>query len=94
MSDTTSTSFAKVGERSLDELRKLTYEEARARLVEIVSQLEQGSIPLEDSISLWETGEALARICRERLDAARERLDAVALDTSLADGADSRGQGA
>ncbi|XCB29450.1 exodeoxyribonuclease VII small subunit [Arcanobacterium hippocoleae] len=52
----------------------LSYEEARAKLVEIVSRLEQGNIPLEEAITLWELGEALARRCESWLDGARERL--------------------
>lgn len=52
----------------------LSYEEARAKLVEIVSRLEQGNIPLEESITLWELGEALARRCESWLDGARQRL--------------------
>ena len=52
----------------------LSYEEARGRLVEIVTRLEQGAIPLEESIELWELGEALARRCQAWLDGARESL--------------------
>ncbi len=59
------------------EIAQLSYEEARAHLVEIVTQLERGAIPLEESMSLWERGEALARTCQARLDSARARLDAV-----------------
>ena len=55
-----------------------TYEEARSRLVDIVSTLEQGSLPLEDMLAHWELGEALARRCQALLDGARERLDARA----------------
>ena len=53
-----------------------SYEEARSRLVDIVSTLEQGSLPLEDMLAHWELGEALARRCQTLLDSARERLDA------------------
>lgn len=52
----------------------LSYEEARSKLVEIVSRLEQGNIPLEESLTLWELGEALARRCESWLDGARQRL--------------------
>lgn len=55
-----------------------SYEEARSRLVDIVSTLEQGSLPLEDMLAHWELGEALARRCQTLLDGARERLDARA----------------
>ena len=55
----------------------LTYEQAREELVETVRRLEAGGTTLEESLSLWERGEQLSRICQERLDGARERLDAV-----------------
>ena len=59
-----------------------SYEEARSRLVDIVSTLEQGSLPLEDMLAHWELGEALARRCQSLLDGARERLDARTNGTS------------
>lgn len=63
---------------ALDEkVANLSYEEARAKLVEIVSRLEQGNIPLEEALTLWELGEALARRCESWLSGARERLAAA-----------------
>ena len=61
----------------------LGYEEARDELVAVVARLEAGAASLEDSLSLWERGEALARRCQEWLDGARERLSAVR-DTAAA----------
>lgn len=55
----------------------LSYEQARGELVEVVQRLEAGGSTLEDSLALWERGEELARICREWLEGARARLDAV-----------------
>lgn len=55
----------------------LTYEQARDELVAVVQQLESGGVPLEQSLSLWERGEALADRCQQWLDGARERLDAT-----------------
>lgn len=63
-----------------------SYEEARSRLVDIVSTLEQGALPLEDALAHWELGEALARRCQTLLDGARERLDeAVAAEKDNAE---------
>ena len=56
---------------------ELSYEEARDQLVEVVRTLEQGGTTLAESLTLWERGEELARICQAALDGARERLDAV-----------------
>ena len=61
----------------LEGIDAISYEEARSRLVEIVARLEQGSIPLEESLRLWEIGEQLARRCQDWLDGARERLAAA-----------------
>jgi exodeoxyribonuclease VII small subunit len=56
---------------------ELSYEQARAELGEVVQKLEAGGITLEESLTLWERGEALASICQAWLDGARARLDAA-----------------
>lgn len=70
--------------------QKLSYEEAREELVEVVRQLETGGVSLEESLALWERGEKLATMCQEWLDGARARLDEVveADDEDEADEAD------
>ncbi|MBE7323898.1 exodeoxyribonuclease VII small subunit [Nocardioides sp. Y6] len=55
----------------------LSYEDAREELVEVVRTLEQGGTTLEESLALWERGEALAQACEAWLNGARKRLDAV-----------------
>lgn len=60
-----------------DDLSALTYEQARDELVHVVTQLEAGSATLEESLALWERGEALARRCEEWLIGAKARLDAA-----------------
>ena len=55
----------------------MSYERARAELVETVSRLEAGGAGLEESLALWERGEALAARCQAWLDGARARLDQV-----------------
>jgi exodeoxyribonuclease VII small subunit len=60
-----------------DDTPELSYEEAREQLVEVVRTLEQGGTTLAESLTLWERGEELARICQTALDGARARLDAV-----------------
>jgi exodeoxyribonuclease VII small subunit len=56
---------------------ELDYEAARDQLVEVVRKLEAGGLPLEESIKLWERGEALAKVCENHLDGAKERIDAA-----------------
>lgn len=60
-----------------DSVDALSYEQARDELVRVVNELEQGSSTLEESLALWERGEALARRCEEWLIGARARLDAA-----------------
>ena len=62
---------------SLPDVSELGYEEARDELVRVVTELEQGSSTLEESLALWERGELLAARCEEWLKGARERLDAA-----------------
>jgi exodeoxyribonuclease VII small subunit len=52
-----------------------TYEAARAELREIVAALEAGGQSLEQSLALWERGEALADVCQRWLDGASQRLE-------------------
>ncbi len=54
---------------------QLSYEEAREELIEVVRTLEAGGTTLEESLALWERGEALAKVCQQWLDGARKRLD-------------------
>ena len=54
-----------------------SYEQAREELVDVVRRLETGGVTLEESLALWERGEALAGICQQWLDGARARLDAA-----------------
>ena len=56
---------------------QLSYEDAREQLIEVVRTLEQGGTTLAESLSLWERGEELAKICQDALDGARKRLDAA-----------------
>ncbi|MEQ6902508.1 exodeoxyribonuclease VII small subunit [Nocardioides sp. YIM 152588] len=74
---------------SSSEETELSYEAARAELVEVVAALEGGGTTLEESLALWERGERLATICQDWLDGARERLDLViAGDAATDDDAD------
>ncbi|USI91407.1 exodeoxyribonuclease VII small subunit [Rhodococcus pyridinivorans] len=67
------------------DVRKFGYERARDELVNVVKMLEQGGLDLDDSLQLWERGEALAQRCEEHLAGARERVEQA---LSLADDED------
>jgi exodeoxyribonuclease VII small subunit len=53
----------------------LTFEQAIARLGEIVDSLEEGEQPLEESIALFEEGMTLAKSSQEILDRAERRIE-------------------
>jgi exodeoxyribonuclease VII small subunit len=61
----------------VSDIAGMSYEEARDELVGAVGKLEQGGTTLEESLALWERGEALAARCEEWLVGARARLDAA-----------------
>jgi exodeoxyribonuclease VII small subunit len=61
----------------LPEVSSLTYEQARDELITIVDSLEKGTASLDESVTLWERGEALAARCEEWLAGARARLEAA-----------------
>jgi exodeoxyribonuclease VII small subunit len=52
----------------------MSYEAARDELVDIVARLEGGQVGLEDSMGLWQRGEALAAHCAKWLDEAEAKL--------------------
>lgn len=52
----------------------LSYEEARDELIGVVAQLEGGQLGLEESMRLWQRGEALAAHCSTWLDGAEAAL--------------------
>ena len=67
---------------------ELTFEEAQRELERIVEQLESGSAGLDEAIKLWQRGEELYALCRQKLDAAEGRIEELA----KAAGAESPGQ--
>ena len=54
--------------------QEYTFEQALARLEEIVKGLENGSLPLDKSIELFEEGNALVKLCTEKLDTAEQKV--------------------
>lgn len=69
------------------ELGGLSYEAARAQLVEVVNQLESGGVPLDESLALWERGERLAQVCQRWLDGAQAKIDAARAGSSAVESA-------
>jgi exodeoxyribonuclease VII small subunit len=57
--------------------RQPGFEEALARLETIVKSLEDGDLPLEESLRLFEEGVALTRLCASKLEEAQRRIDVL-----------------
>ncbi len=58
-------------------IAKLTFEEALAALEQVVSQLEGGQVPLEQSIALYERGDALKKHCDAKLGEAELKVEKI-----------------
>jgi len=55
-----------------------SFEEAQRELEAIVNRLESGEAPLDEALKLCARGEELYRLCRERLDSAEGKIEALA----------------
>jgi len=63
-----------------------TFEQALARLDEVVARLESGDVGLEEAVRLFEQGQALLAVCRERLARAQQRIEELTAQGAPADG--------
>lgn len=61
---------------------QLSFEQALIALEEVVQQLESGSVPLDQSITLYERGEKLRKLCQARLDDAQARIEKIVTDAN------------
>ncbi|MDQ4118809.1 MAG: exodeoxyribonuclease VII small subunit [Actinomycetota bacterium] len=66
-------------------VQELDYEQARDELAEVVRALEVGGLGLDESVALWERGEALAKRCEQQLAGARERVNTALAEAEDAD---------
>lgn len=70
-----------MAETNMD-VQKLSFEKAIEELESIVKRLEDGKVPLEESITIYERGEALKRRCDELLRQAEARVDRITTDAA------------
>ena len=61
-------------------ISEMTFEQAMSELERIVTELERGDVPLEDSISLYEKGAELKKRCEPKLKEAEQKVAAITLD--------------
>jgi exodeoxyribonuclease VII small subunit len=67
--------MAKTGKN--DDIEKMTFEQAIQQLKGIVDRIEQGEIPLQDSLEQYEKGMALIKHCRDILQKAEQRIERI-----------------
>jgi exodeoxyribonuclease VII small subunit len=71
-----------MAENTQMDVRKLSFERAIEELELIVKRLEDGKVPLEESVAIYERGEALKRRCEELLRQAEARVEKITTDAS------------
>jgi exodeoxyribonuclease VII small subunit len=71
-----------MAENSNVDIKKMPFERAIEELESIVKDLEGGKVPLEQSVALYERGEALKKRCEELLRQAEARVEKITLDAS------------
>ena len=59
---------------------KMTFEQAIKELTDIVGKIEQGQIPLQDSLEQYERGMALIKNCKGILEKAEKRIEKISSD--------------
>jgi exodeoxyribonuclease VII small subunit len=64
------------------DVKNLSFERALEELETIVKRLEDGKVPLEESVAIYERGEALKRRCEELLRQAEARVDKITTDAN------------
>ena len=71
-----------MAENPQGDVKKLSFERAIEELESIVRRLEEGKVPLEESVAIYERGEALKKRCQELLAQAEARVQKITLDSS------------
>jgi exodeoxyribonuclease VII small subunit len=69
-----------MAQKNNDDIKQLPFERAIEELESIVKRLEEGKVPLEESVTIYERGEALKRRCEELLRQAEARVEKITLD--------------
>jgi len=63
-----------------DSINTMSFEEAMKALEDVVTRLERGDVPLDESIALYEQGAKLKKRCETKLKEAEEKVAAITLD--------------
>jgi len=71
-----------MAEKTNTDVKTLTFERAIEELETIVKRLEEGKVPLEESVAIYERGEVLKRRCEDLLRQAEARVEKITLDAA------------
>jgi len=71
--------------KNQDDISKLSFEQAIKDLTSIVQRIEQGEIPLENSLQQYERGMALIKHCRTILQKAEKRIEKISKEETSED---------
>lgn len=66
------------------DIADMTFEQAYAELNDIINRMEEGDTPLDESVRLFERGQALTKHCESLLDDAELRVNRLHDDGSIA----------
>jgi exodeoxyribonuclease VII small subunit len=72
----------KMAQTDNSDVGQMPFERAIEELESIVKRLEEGKVPLEESVAIYERGEVLKRRCEDLLRQAEARVDKITLDAS------------
>jgi len=69
-----------MAQKANSDIAQLPFERAVEELESIVKRLEEGKVPLEESVAIYERGEVLKRRCEDLLRQAEARVEKITLD--------------
>jgi exodeoxyribonuclease VII small subunit len=71
-----------MAQKNNSDIGQMPFERAIEELESIVKRLEEGKVPLEESVTIYERGEALKRRCEDLLRQAEARVEKITLDAA------------
>jgi exodeoxyribonuclease VII small subunit len=74
-----------VEQKPKKDIEKMSFEDAIKELTSIVGKIEQGQVPLQDSLEQYEKGMALIKHCRTILQKAEKRIEKITEEKSTDD---------
>jgi exodeoxyribonuclease VII small subunit len=63
-------------------MKDLSFEEAKAKIEQIINNMEMGNLPLEESVSQFEEAAKLVKYCQEKLDEYKGKIEAINVNSA------------